>query len=261
MNPELARADDGLFLPTPTQNRLHRWMELLSVLKFELIHIPGEDNVWADLLSRWGNSDLHRLSSAARASLTYPLVRPGKARKRRRKAISMPPKTIPVQQASFNSFDNYGYSPTMDDFEFPTPQSIRATQDRHRDEISSDVYLDESMGVFRLMSTHSIWIPSGARELQVSLCVLAHCGRAGHRGLATTLDNLRDYTWASKDKDVKNFCSSCLQCSLTKDGLVIPRQWGEQLHGSEPNQVVSFDYLYIKTPRQQKLLTTIHIFF
>ncbi len=30
---------------------------------YTIYHIPGEDNVWADLMSRWGASNNHRLLS------------------------------------------------------------------------------------------------------------------------------------------------------------------------------------------------------
>ena len=46
-HPEHELSDDGNPLPTPTPNRLHRWAEELSVLKYDRIRIPGDHNLWA----------------------------------------------------------------------------------------------------------------------------------------------------------------------------------------------------------------------
>jgi hypothetical protein len=43
-------------VPKYTADKLHRWALLLMAYKYEIYDISGEDNVWADLLSRWGTS-------------------------------------------------------------------------------------------------------------------------------------------------------------------------------------------------------------
>ena len=35
-------------------DRLERWAVLLRCFDYEISHIAGDKNVWADLLSRWG---------------------------------------------------------------------------------------------------------------------------------------------------------------------------------------------------------------
>ena len=38
----------------PTARRLERWALELRSFDYVIEHIPGEDNVWADMMSRWG---------------------------------------------------------------------------------------------------------------------------------------------------------------------------------------------------------------
>jgi Integrase zinc binding domain len=66
-----------------------------------------------------------------------------------------------------------------------------------------------------------IWIPTNAVSIQVRLFVIAHCGRAGHRGHQVTLTGIQDhYYWKGMSKDVKAFCRLMLslhcQCSRGK---------------------------------------------
>ncbi len=39
-------------------NKVERWAMKLAAFRYAIVHISGEDNHWADLLSRWGASDL-----------------------------------------------------------------------------------------------------------------------------------------------------------------------------------------------------------
>lgn len=43
-------------VPRYTADKLHRWSLLLMAYSYEIHDITGADNVWADLLSRWGSS-------------------------------------------------------------------------------------------------------------------------------------------------------------------------------------------------------------
>ena len=38
----------------PTAQKLQRWALELQRFRYEIEHISGEDNVWADLMTRWG---------------------------------------------------------------------------------------------------------------------------------------------------------------------------------------------------------------
>ncbi|KAG3112217.1 hypothetical protein PI124_g10788 [Phytophthora idaei] len=74
-------------VPKYTADKLQRWAILLMAYEYAICGISGEDNVWADLLSRWGS----KLTSIC--------------------AVRLVP---------------YEYSPTLnDDFVWPTMPEIR----------------------------------------------------------------------------------------------------------------------------------------
>jgi hypothetical protein len=58
--------------------------------------------------------------------------------------------------------------------------------------------------------------PERAVELQLRLCVNAHCRSAGHRAYEATLGSIKEYVaWKSMAKDVKVFVQNCLHCVAT----------------------------------------------
>jgi hypothetical protein len=38
-------------------DKLQRWSMVLQMFRYKIEHVPGEDNVWGDMLSRWGAKD------------------------------------------------------------------------------------------------------------------------------------------------------------------------------------------------------------
>jgi Integrase zinc binding domain len=94
-----------------------------------------------------------------------------------------------------------------------------------------------------------IWIPTNALSMQVRLCVIAHCGRRGHRGHQVTLTAIQDhYCWKEMSKDIKAFVGSCYHFIASAPGETTPRPLGESLHATKPNEVIHFDYLYMGHP-------------
>jgi hypothetical protein len=60
---------------------------------------------------------------------------------------------------------------------------------------------------------NALWIPERAVELQLRLCVMAHCRSAGHRSYIATLGSNKKYVaWTTMAKDVKVFVQNCLHC-------------------------------------------------
>lgn len=89
----------------------------------------------------------------------------------------------------------------------------------------------------------SIWILDNAILLQARLCVVAHAGSAGHRGIDTTFNILSKYViWRTIGADVKSFVNKCLHC-LVANEQKCPRPYGETLHATKPNEVLHFDFL------------------
>ena len=44
---------------------------------------------------------------------------------------------------------------------------------------------------------------------------------------------------------MREFVRHCLHCADTRSGDVVPRPLGETFHGTAPNEVVHFGYLYV----------------
>ena len=135
-----------------TIDKLHRWSLKLSSLYFTIEHIPGERNVWADLLTRWAAPPISFSLHARRVS------------------------SIPSGQIS-----------PMDspDFQFPSLETIVISQEQYYQETET-IELDsrkftKENGV--LCNGEIILIPEQDSALILRLCIIAHCGTAGHRGI------------------------------------------------------------------------------
>ena len=46
-------AGEGRSMGRPQAERVQRWGWILMGLNYVIHHVPGEDNIWADMLSRW----------------------------------------------------------------------------------------------------------------------------------------------------------------------------------------------------------------
>ncbi len=58
-----------------TEEKLQRWALRLNAFPFTIEHVSGEDNVWADLLTRWGSVS-SAINRPSRADRVYALVDP-----------------------------------------------------------------------------------------------------------------------------------------------------------------------------------------
>jgi transposase InsO family protein len=109
----------------------------------------------------------------------------------------------------------------------------------------SEMILSVHDGEYR-NSDNQLYVPA-ARFLRVRLTIVAHCGAAGHRGTATTLYNLQQhFFWPTMQRDVKHFCTTCLHCMRTRGGLTVPRPLLQSVTATRPNQVLQFDYIYVR---------------
>ena len=41
-------------MPKPTAQKLQRWALEIQRFRYEIEHIKGEDNLWDDMMTRWG---------------------------------------------------------------------------------------------------------------------------------------------------------------------------------------------------------------
>ena len=106
---------------------------------------------------------------------------------------------------------------------------------------------DMTKGDFNLsLKNGSIWIPNDAIDLKLRFLTIAHAGNAGHRVVDQTWNALRNkFTWSDQREDVRSFVASCLLCVLSKTGERFPRPLSTRTHGSKPNEVIHFDYLFL----------------
>ena len=76
--------------------------------------------------------------------------------------------------------------------------------------------------------------------------VCAHMRSAGHRGVSPTLFRLKEYcVWSYMESHVREFVRQCLHCVDTRDRGIVPRPYGDTVHGTAPGEVVHFDFLYV----------------
>ncbi|KAE9289660.1 hypothetical protein PF008_g25832 [Phytophthora fragariae] len=194
-------------------DKLQRWAMSLLSFRYVIEHVPGEANVWGDLLSRWGaGSTLQAECASTRIARLAVIER---------------------------------VSPLEDhEFVWPTEAEIRVLQrgtsasgrDQH------GVQWDDERQLY-VTSAGRVWIPDAAVEMQQRLCVVAHAGASGHRGArATTQALAMVFFWTTMSTDVSVFVSSCLHCMATAGGR-IPRPFGETLRATKPNEILHFDYL------------------
>ncbi|RAW25519.1 hypothetical protein PC110_g18060 [Phytophthora cactorum] len=121
----------------------------LGEFRYEIHHIAGEDNVWADMVSRW-----------ARIPATTCAKRVSTRRQQQDERLVLRP------------LDDTGFVwPTMDTIGSAQPmfgtKAERASLDKCND------------GIWR--KDKWPWVPAAARNLIRRLCIITHCGPQGHR--------------------------------------------------------------------------------
>ena len=190
-----------------TANKLQRWALILMNFNYKIAHIPGLENVWGDLLSRWG-------SSTTKICTLFQVPR------------------SPILDA---------------EFKWPSLGEIKKNQEDQLKILPSSFLADNSYSLSEngtyVSSSGQIWIPDNSTGLQLRLCIIAHMGAAGHRSIQPTMSRLCErFIWKTIKADIQEFVSKCLHC-LSNTGSVIPRPWGEVLHSDVPNEMHHFDYL------------------
>jgi hypothetical protein len=140
----------------------------------------------------------------------------------------------------------YATPPDYDTVEFPSKKEVHMEQKSALNEYerfqqgNATAWQEASpqqvdAGGMKMMN-NALWIPERAVELQLRLCVEAHCRSAGHRAYEATLGAIKKFVARTTiPKDVK-----------------VPRPLGTQLHATKPNEILHFDFLYIGLSRDGK---------
>jgi Integrase zinc binding domain len=204
-------------------HKFQRWALKMSVFSYRMEHVMGELNYWTDLMTRWGVGWVAGSENNAhgkRASLfAQPYIGPPD-----NDTVKFPSKRdiLLVQTSAVNENERCQQGNAMARQEVP-PQQVDA-------------------GGMRMMN-NALWIPERAVELQLRLCVKAHCRSARHREYEATLGAIKEYVaWTTMAKDVKVFVQNCLPCIATITGDKVPRPLGTQLHATKPHEILHLDF-------------------
>ncbi|KAE9062830.1 hypothetical protein PF007_g29768 [Phytophthora fragariae] len=251
------------------RGKLQRWALSLTGLAFQVEHIDGTDNLWADLLSRWGlpveeagvsmqckfitRSRARELAEAADAEESDSVVEPevrvdqdhthrvdqvhrGHEVPEHSEVLVDPNHTEPVDQV-------LRLHMISDDFEFPSLGSIRAAQEEHASSAPLEVGRDDSGLV---LVNDRLWVPAAATELLQRIFVISHCGLQGHRGLEPMVSTIESvFSISGLSALCRRFLSRCLLCKHVKGGNIITRPWGPTYDATEPNELLHWDFLFM----------------
>ena len=203
----------GVTLGKAASQRLAGWRACMSQFPYVIQHIPGTDNHWGDLLSRWRVLDSN--SRVVRVNVLAVVA------------------------------------PAMGDYVMPCKSEIGDRQDaeaRGQDKVDTllGMVIRGEDGLYRVLYRERmvLWIPVDERVLQARLMVCPRMQDAGHRGVRATLHHLSTYcTWVNMENDVEEFVRQCLNCADSRAGNAVTRPLADVVHGTDVGDVLHFDYL------------------
>ncbi|KAF0774464.1 hypothetical protein AaE_001836 [Aphanomyces astaci] len=215
--------DPGEEWKAHTRGKLMRWAAIIGRYRYEIIHIDGIHNLWADMMSRWGQPTPSLATKRVK-------IRRGHGWSKKVKARKVPPPAQPKLR------------PLDKDFVWPCVVDIRHAQDQHG--ATKPKRATVVAGLWQV--DERLWIPSVANDLIQRIMVVAHCGSAGHRGHAALVATIRRLFYVDHLADrASEFLRGCLLCPHVKGGRVVHRPYAPRWHAKERNEGIHFDYLYM----------------
>lgn len=227
-------------------NRIERWTVILRGFDYVIRHVEGEDNVVADMLSRWAHPDEGVLAATAKCVQ----VRRMKSRvvdDAMTSDSAGDELVTPTDTAQDGSPVEFVHVSTSD---FPCEAEIRAVQEQVLTVADKADLVKSADGLWRT-AEGKVWLPV-RNGLRVRVCVVAHQGPAGHRGYEVTFAWIaRHFYWPTMQTDVGVFVRQCLHCLRARGGAIVPRPWLPSFAPTEPNQLIHFDFLYLREPEMK----------
>ena len=151
--------------------KILRWALFLSRFTYKIEHVMGEENIFADILTRWLKGYRTEKQSIKRTIRFF---------------VSQPPQILP--------------STEDENFVWPSQDDIRATQNQYKVNRPKETKLDSSSGLYMLKN--NFWIPQEDLDLHLKILVSAHCGMMGHRGAEATESVIREnFFWTTLSQD------------------------------------------------------------
>jgi hypothetical protein len=144
----------------------------MSVFSYRMEHVMGELNYWTDLMTRWGVGWVAGSENKAQGKMdslfAQRYISPPDY-----DTVEFPSKQeiLLLQQSAVNEYERCQQDNAMARQEVP-PQQVDA-------------------GGMRVMN-NALWIPERAVELQLRLCVEAHCRSSGHRAYEATFGAIKE---------------------------------------------------------------------
>ncbi|GMF36000.1 unnamed protein product [Phytophthora fragariaefolia] len=199
------------------KGKLQHWAMRITGCRYIIEHIPGEHNLWADIVSRWG----HPPADPATASIT----RVHHVTTHSESAVSRP---RPLEDASFN---------------WSTTDEVKVVQGHCKKDMPPGASIVEGLTTI----DGKIWIPSTSHSLLLRLFIAAHCCVQGHRGEHVMVEQL-SARFATKNLAAKvaKFVRECLLCKHVKGGKIIRRAWTTDREVSMRNERLHMDYLFLR---------------
>ena len=208
-------------IPRHTASKLMRWAIKLSAFRYVIQHLPGDRNIWADMLTRWAVTPKSNINSN----------RVGKL-----KSLMMAP-----------------INPGVDsELDWPPLQDIISAQNSAKENPPSS-FKQTDDGWVGSNGVH--WVSGGEDLLKLRILIAAHTGYRGHRNWRTTHATIRShFRWNSLGKDVESFVKSCLHCVASASGTIVPRPLGHALHAR--NAISYFISISAISAREKKATPT-----
>lgn len=197
--------------PRYVLSKVHRWAIHLSRFDFDIEHIEGSKNVFADLLTRWAKGNRQgQIASGNVMALYSSLV------------------------------------PSADENLWPDVAGIARAQ--RTAGISGEK--EDGDGVQRIKGKVIVPKNATDLKLQILTAAhCGSSGHRGAGATANKVG--AEFHWDSMTTDVKEFTQACLHCIVSRNGERIPRPLATALHGKTPNEVVHMDFLYMGVAAEQ----------
>ena len=241
----------------PTADRLERWAVFLRGYDYVIEHIPGEHNLWADMLSRWAAGTAEHLLQRERA--LQPCKRAERAtpatgavgvgleggRAQRAAALTLRARGDRILTEPPHTTHRATGDDTVEineDEQWPTMAAILRAQRAEPDNEDRGGAVQDDDGVWKRQQR--VYIPEGPHRLRKRILVVAHAGAAGHRGMEPTINQLRTrFCWPGMEQQARAFIRQCILCVKTRGNKVVPRPLGKALQGAAPGDALHMDFV------------------
>mmetsp|Transcript_36419 Transcript_36419/g.45514 ORF Transcript_36419/g.45514 Transcript_36419/m.45514 type:complete len:283 (-) Transcript_36419:1612-2460(-) len=244
-----------------TLKRLERRALLIQASRYTIRHIAGEDNVAADLWSRWGcpSSNVRQsrmlknlqnyLKVAEKHQTKHPEGRKKGSKKEstKEKKLKAPKRgKISKEETKENEYSDYivRTDPIMSidgkELQLPSLKEINDLQKRTTESPPKNTKMENGVLTTR---DGKIWVP---REMVPIITAVIHIA-LGHTGQKATQREISKKYYSKHFKKYLEILSKyCLICLPERMPTTIRRQLGEQKRAVARSEILHADFLYIE---------------